>query len=220
MSHQKFDRSRLPPAPNLHFERERWNAGCLFVAGVDEAGRGALAGPVAAAAVILPSERVERLEDDLKGVRDSKQMTAHDRESWAQTIRAIALTASVGFAAAKEIDTLGILPATHLAVKRAIRSLIHTPDHYLLDYLTLGNIATPQTSLVKGDRRSLSIAAASVLAKTTRDSHMRELAERYPGYAFASNKGYGTVAHRAALDELGPTPVHRYSFSPLKPKLL
>ncbi|MBC8506089.1 MAG: ribonuclease HII [Anaerolineales bacterium] len=186
--------------------------GIQKVAGIDEAGRGALAGPVAAAAVILPPKR--RIARALGGVRDSKQMTAAQRESWAQTIQEVALAFGVGFASPEEIDTLGIIPATQLAAKRALSKLSANPEYLLIDYISLPDTTLPQTSFVKGDMRSLSIAAASVLAKTTRDALMVKLDDQYPSYGLAVHKGYGTVTHRSAISKLGPSPIHRLSFEP------
>jgi len=207
---RKFDRSLLPPAPDLAFEAELWSAGLSAVAGIDEAGRGALAGPVAAGALILPPDLdlIKRLD----GVRDSKQMTPAARERWAERLPDIASTCAVGMASSEEIDALGILPATRLAISRALDSLSMSPQHLLIDYIKLPDSPLPQTSLVKGDARSLSIAAASILAKTARDKLLCQLDEQYPGYGFSKNKGYGTAAHRSALARLGPSPVHRRSF--------
>ena len=199
--------------PNLNHERALWANGALWVAGIDEAGRGALAGPVAAAAVILP--QIASFTRQLKGVRDSKLMTPAQRESWSQAIQESAVTFGIGLASAGEIDTIGILPATRLAASRAIQSLKIVPDHLLLDYLLLPDFSIPQTSIPKGDRISLSIAAASVLAKTYRDAILVALGDQYPGYGFAAHKGYGTSAHIDAIQQLGPSPVHRMTFAPL-----
>lgn len=207
---RRFDISLLPPAPDLSFEQALWREGLVCVAGVDEAGRGALAGPVAAGAVILPPEM--GLTAVLAGVRDSKQMTPSERETWAEQIRRAAVACAVGFASHDEIDTLGILPANRLAMQRALESLTPSPEYLLLDCIFLPEIPLPQTSLIKGDCRSLSIAAASVLAKTARDAHMRTLDAQFPGYGFAVHKGYGTLAHRQAIAVLGPSAVHRKSF--------
>lgn len=200
--------------PNLDLERALWANGALWVAGIDEAGRGALAGPVAAGAVILP--QITNFTLELRGVRDSKKMTPAQRDVWAQVIRESAVTYGVGLAFAGEIDAFGILPATKLACVRAIEALSVIPDHLLLDYLVLSDLEIPQTSLPKGDAISLSIAAASVLAKTTRDAILCELEWQYPDYGFADHKGYGTAVHRDAIANLGPTPEHRMSFAPLK----
>jgi ribonuclease HII len=206
-----FDISLLPPEPDLSFEFILWQAGLMGVAGIDEAGRGALAGPVAAAAVIIPKQ--EGFAGVLKGVRDSKQMTPHERVIARERIIQNAESWGVGFATPEEIDHMGIVPATRLAAQRALESLPSLPDHLLLDYLFLPEVTIPQTALIKGDCRSLSIAAASVLAKTSRDALMRKLELSHPGYGFAAHKGYGTQAHRKALQRLGPSPVHRLSFT-------
>jgi ribonuclease HII len=205
-----FDRSLIPAEPDISFEQLYWQSGLDCVAGIDEAGRGALAGPVAAAAVILPPETgIMRL---LKGVRDSKQMSANERQAARELILQNALSWGVGFASAEEIDQQGIVPATRLAACRALASLSPQPNHLLLDYLFLPDVTTPQTALIKGDCRSLSIAAASVLAKTSRDAVLRELDQAYPGYGFTRHKGYGTAFHREALQRLGACPIHRMSF--------
>jgi ribonuclease HII len=206
-----FDISLLPPEPDLSFELPLWRAGLSAVAGVDEAGRGALAGPVAAAAVILPYDI--KIVQKLKGVRDSKQLTAEQRQAAREKILNYAIAWGVGFATSMEIDQIGILPATRLAAGRALDSLSRLPDHLLIDYILLPEVSLPQTALVKGDCRSLSIAAASILAKTSRDAVLRNLEITYPGYGFADHKGYGTRAHREAIRRLGVCPVHRLSFN-------
>lgn len=210
----KFDRSLLPVAPDLHFESELWAGGIKYIAGIDEAGRGALAGPVSAAALILPAD--SNLQVFLEGVRDSKEMTPEQREFWAGRLKRLALVWGIGFASHQEIDSLGIVPATRLAVRRALEELAPAPQHVLIDYLELPDCPFPQTPLIKGDARSLSIAAASILAKTARDALMRQLDVRYPGYGFAAHKGYATEAHRQALAHLGPAPIHRRSFEPVQ----
>jgi ribonuclease HII len=207
---RKFDLSQLPAAPDLSFETELWHAGILRIAGIDEAGRGALAGPVCAAALILPIQPDLLLR--LHGVRDSKQMTPAARELWAVRLREVAQAYGVGFASAQEIDEIGIVPATRLAVQRALAQLERAPQHLLVDFLKLPEVSLPQTALVKGDARSLSIAGASVLAKTARDALMRQLDKQYPGYGLAVHKGYGTQAHRQAMAVLGLSPIHRRSF--------
>lgn len=214
MLRHKFDRSTLPKKPDLTFESRLWGAGVQIVAGVDEAGRGALAGPVAAGAVVLPWD-CESLADALGGVRDSKVMTSEARTHWAEVIKATALAWSVGFASAHAIDQIGILPATRLAAVRALAGLDLSVEHVLVDYLVLPEIDLPQTPLVKGDARSLSIACASVLAKTARDAVLVEMEKTYPGYGFASHKGYATEAHRRAIAALGPCKEHRCTFSPV-----
>ena len=180
------------------------------MAGIDEAGRGALAGPVVAGAVILPEDA--GLETKLKGVRDSKQMTAIGRELWAAVIKNIAAGWAVGFASHDEIDEQGIVTATLLAMRRALEQLPYTPHHLLVDYLSIPGYPCPQTALVKGDARSLSIAAASILAKTSRDALMIAMDEQAPDYGFAAHKGYGTQAHLQALAHFGFSPFHRRSF--------
>jgi ribonuclease HII len=204
----------LPKFPTLDFEQFLWNDGFARIAGIDEAGRGAWAGPVCAAAVILPSK--PGLTRTLDRVRDSKLMTPLARETWAPRIRETALAWGVGFASAEEIDALGIVPATKLAATRALKSLSpdhRFPDYLITDYLLFPELDLPQTAFVKGDRRSLSVAAASVLAKTARDARMRKLDGQYPGYGFARHKGYGTRIHQEAIKSLGMCTIHRKSFA-------
>ena len=200
--------------PDLHLEQTLWQGGIMRLAGLDEAGRGAWAGPVAAAAVILPAD--PHLTRRLDGVRDSKQMTPRQRARWADEIRQLALAFGVGMATNEEIDAMGIVAATRLAMLRALQALPLTPDHLLLDALILPEAEQNQTALIKGDCRCLSIAAASVLAKTSRDQFMQGLEEIYPGYAFGRHKGYGTRLHRLALRQKGPCDAHRFSFAPLR----
>jgi ribonuclease HII len=197
------------PFPTLEFELNLWTAGFARIAGVDEAGRGAWAGPVAAAAVIMPFN--PSLIQTLSQVRDSKLMTPLARQSWTPRIQEAALAWSVGFASSGEIDTLGIVPATKLAAKRAFENI--TPDYLITDYLVFREIDLPQTALVKGDQRSLSVAAASILAKTARDAFMHELDGVYPVYGFAQHKGYGTRFHQEAIKKWGLCASHRKSFS-------
>jgi len=203
------------PRPDLRFEQALWQAGVRRVAGIDEAGRGALAGPVAAAAVILPPDLPAGA---LEGVRDSKQMTPKQREYWAEQVRVHALAWAVGYALPQEIDEKGILAAVYRAVRRALTCLRPSPEYLLLDYLRLPGCELPQTALIKGDQRALSIAAASVLAKTHRDALMRWWDARYPGYDFARHKGYGTAAHRQAIAALGLSPLHRHTFRCVPPE--
>ena len=198
--------------PDTFFESLLWDSGYLHIAGFDEAGRGALAGPVAVGAVILPNDKA-LLSGALAGVRDSKQMTPLGRESLAPRIQAVALTWSVGFASAGEIDSQGIVCATRLAALRALNGLSLSPQYLLTDFrLELPQLDVSQTALVKGDALCLSIAAASVLAKTARDELMRDLDQHYRGYGLGRHKGYGTQAHRLALKRLGISPIHRKSF--------
>ncbi len=202
-------------APSLEAERRLWALGYFYVAGLDEAGRGPWAGPVVAAAVVLPSGR-EDLEEALAGVDDSKRLSASARERLYERIQSIALGVGVGMASHEEIDAMGIVPATRLAMRRALAALPHMPDYLLLDHLRLPEVNIPQESFTRGDSRVLSIAAASIIAKVTRDRIMEELDARYPGYGFAQHKGYGTAAHRQALARLGPSPIHRRTWAPVQ----
>lgn len=176
------------------------------VCGVDEAGRGPLAGPVCAAAVILPRGLV------IPGLNDSKKLTERRREALYDVITAQALAYGVAFASEREIDELNILQATYLAMNRAIAAMGTAPALALIDGNRNGGIAVPSRCIVGGDGKCASIAAASILAKVTRDRYMLELDARYPGYGFAKHKGYGTAAHYAALREKGPSEVHRRTF--------
>ena len=212
---RRFDPADIPACPDLRFESPLWASGLVHVSGLDEAGRGAWAGPVTAGAVILPS-RDDTLVERLCGVRDSKEMTPRQRTHWAGKIFETALAYAVGWADHEEIDCLGIVPATRLAMQRALEGLLLVPQHLLLDALRLPALNLPQTPLIKGDARSLSIAAASVLAKTARDARMIELDALYPGYGFAAHKGYGTQQHQTALLRLGPCPIHRQSYAPVR----
>jgi ribonuclease HII len=201
--------------PNVDRERRLLRRGFVRVAGLDEAGRGAWAGPLAAGAVILPPP-LPSLRKGLAGVRDSKLMTPLQRKAAAERIRSIALAWSVGSASAEEVDALGPLQATRLAMLRAIQELSADPDHLLIDYLVLPGSPLPQTAVIHGDLICLSIAAASVLAKTWRDEQMVALEQIYQGYGFARHKGYGTRQHFDALLRLGACPEHRRSYAPLR----
>lgn len=198
-------------SPDLRLEKRLWRSGLENIAGMDEAGRGALAGPVTVGAVILPN--VPRLSSTLSGVRDSKQMTPPQRARWAAILRKIARAWSLGWASADEIDSLGISAATRLASERALAALPLLPNHLLTDFRLNPDTDIPLTSIVKGDQKSLSIASASVLAKTARDAVMCELDEQYPGYGLARHKGYGTIVHREAIERLGHSPIHRKTFA-------
>ena len=198
--------------PHLNYEQRLWQSGLSRVAGFDEAGRGAMAGPVAVGAVVLPAD--PHLSRTLAGVRDSKQMTRQQRETWAARIKSVALAWQVEFSSVVEIDRFGIASATRLAATRALENLGILPDILLLDFrIILPESPLPQTAIVKGDQISLSVAAASVLAKTSRDTLMCKMDARYPGYGLERNKGYGTQTHRTAMVRLGYSPVHRKSFS-------
>jgi ribonuclease HII len=194
------------------FSRERAlrARGIFLVAGVDEAGRGPLAGPVVAAAVILPDDCT------LEGLNDSKKLTAKKREHFHAilTVRAD-IHWGIGQADVAEIDRLNILRATHLAMARAVAALPRKPDHALVDGLPVRGLTVPHTALVAGDTLSLSIAAASIIAKVTRDRLMTALDAEYPQYGFARHKGYGVREHLEALRNHGPSPVHRRSFQPV-----
>ena len=189
-------------------ERKLLQEGFAFIAGVDEAGRGPLAGPVVAAAVILPRD------GELPGVFDSKQLTDARRRVLRDEILEVAQV-GVGVADVQEIDSLNILKATHLAMHRAVAEL-EKVDFVLVDGLPVAGFPCPAENMIKGDARSASIAAASIVAKVYRDEIMEELDGIYPGYGFASHKGYGTAVHLQALRQLGVTPVHRRSFGPVR----
>ncbi len=198
--------------PDTIFESELWKSGIQYIAGLDEAGRGALAGPVSVGAVILPNDK-SLLSSNLSGARDSKQMTPRMRDTLAPLIRKVALAWAVGFATSEEIDMQGIVRATRLAAIRALHQFTITPQYLLTDFrLELPQLEIAQMSLVKGDARCLSIACASILAKTERDALMHELDSQYPGYGLGKHKGYGTQAHRSALMRLGLSEIHRKTF--------
>lgn len=203
--------------PTLDYEKRLWSRGIQYVAGLDEAGRGCWAGPVAAAAVILPAEK--GIQKKLAGVRDSKQMSAAQRTLWAEKIKDAAVCYGVGFSSHAEIDLFGIVRATRQAMERALACLQLEPQFLLLDYLLLPAVDLPQMGLVHGDQLVLSIAAASILAKTSRDEWMAAVELKYPGYGFASNKGYGTLQHRLNLKRLGVSAIHRHSFAPVRQML-
>jgi ribonuclease HII len=211
---RKIDPCEIPAAPDLRFERALWASGLLRVVGLDEAGRGAWAGPVVAGAVILPPQ--PEIQTLLCQVRDSKQLAVDVRNYCAEQIKTHALAWAAGAATNEEIDALGIVPATRLAMTRALSALPVIPQHLLIDALPLPAVSLPQTCLIKGDARALSIAAASIIAKTTRDRLMTQLDTHFPLYGFARHKGYGTSAHWTALQNLGPCAAHRYSFEPVQ----
>jgi ribonuclease HII len=188
-------------------EAELWAEGALLVAGVDEAGRGPLAGPVVASAVILPRDL------EIPGIDDSKKLTPSKRDELFERIRADALAVGVGSASEKVIDEINILRATFLAMREAIARLGRVPDHVLVDGAAIPDLGLPQTGVNRGDERSAAIAAASIVAKVTRDRQLVEYDAVYPGYGFAQHKGYGTPEHIAALTRLGPCAIHRRSFS-------
>jgi ribonuclease HII len=196
--------------PTLKRERALWALGCRLVAGVDEVGRGPLAGPVVAAAVILhPGCK------PIRGLRDSKLLSAPQRQRAAQEVRRQALAWAIAASSAREIDRINIRKATALAMRRALSRLSVFPDRVLIDGLPLPELGTEHEALVGGDAHCQSIAAASVLAKETRDRLMLLLARRYPFFGWEDNKGYATEGHLAALDRAGPCRHHRVSFMPV-----
>ena len=195
--------------PDGFFEAEAYARGFSCIAGVDEAGRGPLAGPVVAAAVVLPRQK------EFPGLKDSKCLLPERRERLFRQISDTARDVSVGLAESAEIDAVGILPATQKAMRRAILGLSSRPDCLLIDAVTLPDMHIMQRAIVKGDGLSRSIAAASVIAKVTRDRMMVELHERYPQYNFRAHKGYGTAEHLSLLDQFGPCEAHRTCFRPI-----
>ena len=203
----------------LEFEHKLWaERPDAVLAGVDEVGRGPLAGPVYASAVVIASADADSfLEGPLAGLTDSKKLTEAARERFCSILRSLpGVRIGIGSASVAEIDSMNILRATHLAMRRAVLDLGDPqPDHILVDGLPVKGLPAPSTAIVKGDAQSLLIAAASVVAKVTRDHLMAELDARHPGYGFASNKGYGTAEHLAALRRLGVSPVHRRTFAPV-----
>ncbi|KAF0177160.1 MAG: ribonuclease HII [Limisphaerales bacterium] len=209
---------RAPAMDRLAHERELLATGVTLLAGLDEAGRGPLAGPVVAAAVMFPADWLgENFPAELEKLNDSKQLTEAQREHYFTWLTSrLEVRFAIAAADAAVIDRINILQATHRAMNDALAQLTPTPAHVLVDGLRVKSLRLPQTPLVKGDARSYSIAAASVLAKVTRDRLMREFDRRFPGYGFAEHKGYGTPAHLAAIAKLGPCPIHRRSFAPLK----
>jgi ribonuclease HII len=197
----------------LRYETQLWAAGLTRVAGVDEAGMSPLAGPVAAAAVVFaPGSRIP-------GVDDSKKLDARTRDELAIAIKETCVAWSVAFAEVHEIDRINIYWAGLLAMRRAVEGLGIVTEHLLLDARLLKDVPTPQERIIKGDAKSLSIAAASILAKTSRDALMTKLNEEYPGYGFAKHKGYPVKEHTAALTKLGACPIHRRSFAPVRQAL-
>ena len=213
-----FRRSlRFPLLGNPHSRWERWLAegGFQAIAGLDEAGRGSWAGPLVAAAVILPPP-TPALARRLQGLRDSKQLSAAQRERLAHVISSVALGVGLGRVPPGAIDLLGLSIAGRLAMQRAVQALPERPDYLLIDAFPLPSADCLQEAIVFGDALCRSIAAASVVAKVERDRLLDSLGQRYPGYGFPDNKGYGTRQHLRALKELGPTPEHRFSYAPVR----
>ncbi len=200
-------------APTYEEEAALLEQGYGVVAGVDEVGRGSLAGPVVAGAAILP---VHPSGGWLLGVRDSKSLTPRQRGLSLQRMQDAPVLMATGVASPGEIDVLGIIEATRTAMDRAIGALPIRPQFLLLDAISLPDVDIPQRSIIKGDAKCLSIAAASIVAKVTRDSMMRDLDAEYPGYGFAQHKGYGTRQHMEGLEKIGPCEVHRFTFAPVR----
>lgn len=196
--------------PNLEFEIAQMDAGYPSVAGVDEAGRGPLAGPVSAAAVILPSEFAHDLLDDSKKLTEKRRETLYDELTSCSEI-----IWGHSYAEEDEISEINILKATHTAMARAVKALTKLPDFCLIDGLDVPGFPVASMGIVKGDSKSLSIAAASIIAKVKRDRLMIQLAETYPEYGFEKHKGYGTKQHMEALRKHGPCPIHRRTFAPV-----
>ena len=199
--------------PNFDREDKLKSQGYELIAGIDEAGRGALAGPVVAGAVILPGSTYLPW---FKLVRDSKELSPKKRESLFNLITKEALAVSTGIVSPQIIDSINILKATRLAMMQAVEKLPKQPQFLLIDRLTLPQCSIPQRGVTKGDKLCLSIACASIVAKVTRDNIMRELDKIYPGYGFAKHKGYGTQEHISCLQQLRPSPIHRLSFAPIR----
>ena len=206
---EKQREERLRMDAMRYFEKVLWKSGVKDIAGVDEAGMAPLAGPVVAASVMFPPDT------EIKGINDSKQLDAQAREELAVEIRAKASGVAVGIATVEEIDTINIYHAGLLAMRRAVEGLPRAPQHVLVDARTIPQIPMPQNAFNKGDGINFSIAAASIIAKTTRDAMMDEMDRKYPGYGFASHKGYPTPEHKAAILKLGVADVHRMSFPAL-----
>lgn len=204
-----------PLDPDLSEEAALHGGGFRLVAGVDEAGRGAWAGPLVSAAVILPPPHAVPA-DFLAGVRDSKLCSPELRETLFEAVIDAALAVGVGSVAADEIDLLGLTAGNELAMVRAVRALSPAPDFILVDCFTLRSLGTPQRGIVQGDRRCLSIAAASIVAKVYRDAWLAELGRPLAAYGFERHRGYGVAEHRKAIDEHGVTKLHRQSYAPLR----
>ncbi len=202
--------------PTLEEERSLVELGLVPAAGLDEVGRGCWAGPLVAAAVVLPVEDLLARPDLLAGVDDSKRLSPRRREALAGRIYEVALGVGIGLVSPALVDALGIVRATGLAMRRALARLPLTPRFLLVDGQVAFDLPLPQRLLTRGDARSLSIAAASIVAKVYRDRLMVAWAERYPFYGFEQHKGYGTALHRQALERWGPCPLHRRSFFPVR----
>jgi ribonuclease HII len=199
--------------PNLDHENELKSQGYELIAGIDEVGRGALAGPVVASAVILPHPANLAW---LGLVRDSKELTSKKRESLFALISREAMAVGIGIVPSQVIDSINILKATKLAMMQAVKKLPQQPNFLIIDRVTLSQCPIPQRGITRGDKLCLSIACASIIAKVTRDRMMAEFDQTYPGYGFAQHKGYGTGGHISCLQKLGPSPIHRLYFAPVR----
>jgi ribonuclease HII len=206
----------LPPAPTFDEEMRLWAAGYRHVAGVDEAGRGALAGPVVAAAVVAPA--MSRYQGVWAEVRDSKLLRPAARAALVEPIQQAAIAWGVGIVPASVIDEIGIAPATRQAMVQAVAALCVRPDFLLIDWVKLPQVNVPQLCVAKADQRMASVAAASILAKVTRDRLLEALDVTFPVYGFGSHKGYGSAHHLAMIAAHGPCTEHRHSFAPLAPR--
>jgi ribonuclease HII len=214
---QKRIEEKKKEAARIHsmwtYERQYWQEGIRYIAGIDEAGRGPLAGPVVAAAVILP------IIFNAEGLNDSKQLTQGEREELRERILSEALSVGVGIVDVDYIDRYNILQATYEAMRQAVKQCNPVPELLLLDAVKVPGLSIPQVPIIKGDTLSHSIAAASIIAKTTRDQIMADYAEEYPEYGFEEHKGYSAPVHYQALDRYGPCPIHRRSFKPIADRL-
>jgi ribonuclease HII len=208
-----MERTALRPLPNLDHENELRSQGYKLIAGIDEVGRGALAGPVVAGVVILP--HLANISW-LGLVRDSKELNSRKRESLFDLINKEAVAVGIGIVPPQVIDSINILKATKLAMMQAVEGLPRQPSFLLIDRVTLSQCPIPQRGITRGDKLCLSIACASIIAKVTRDRMMEEFDQIYPGYGFARHKGYGTGIHISCLRKLGPSPIHRLYFAPVR----
>lgn len=208
MSPNKLKLVKRLRIPNYNYENRLKIQGYGLIAGVDEVGRGSWAGPVVAASVILPEKRIYKL-------RDSKLLTAKERRQLAHKIIKEAISYSIHFVSHHQIDNLGLHQATMLAYKKALKNMKIKPDFVLIDAYKIPRLKTPHLAIIKGDMKCVSIAAASIIAKVTRDNFMIELSQIHPQYDWQNNKGYPSPKHRAAIKKFGPTPFHRKSFAPI-----
>ena len=200
------------PKPDYYHEKQISSSGFKLIAGIDEVGRGTLAGPVVAGVIIIDiNDNVEQTLIKL-GVNDSKALTAKKRTDLYKQLIDISIDYSTGWASPKEIDKIGINPAIELSIIRAIKNLKIEPDHLLIDALKLDNLKYKQTSIIKGDTKSLLIASASIVAKVERDKYMIKIDAKYPGYGFKDHKGYGTKLHFKKIKDLGVSDIHRITF--------